>query len=85
MVPRCTRFTQAKAWPCNLGGSCSALRDPGLQPSEHVGAEPEPYWLVLLLVQTSGTLGLGVRLLAWSLLVLSAGAGLICPLRCGQS
>lgn len=57
--------TQAKAWPCDLGGSCSSLRDPGLQPSARVGAEPEPYWLVLLLVQTSGTLGLGVRLLVW--------------------
>lgn len=76
--------TQAKAWPCELGGSCSSLRDPGFQPSEHLGTEPEPYWLVLLLVQTSGTLGLGVRLLVWPLLGLSAGADLICHLRCGQ-
>lgn len=76
--------TQAEARPCELGGSCSSLWDLGLRPSERAGADPEPRWPVPLLVQTSGTLGLGVSLPPRPSLGLSAGAGLICYQRCGQ-
>lgn len=61
-------YIQPKLVLVGWGVSCSSLCALGPRRSWCLGTKPEPSWPVPQLVHTSGTLGLGIRLLRWPLL-----------------